>query len=208
MTSQREVKVPARTQGLIARDLGDEIVVLDPKTQQAHRLTDRDAEAWRVAGSSSPDERLAPHVARLQALGLVEARGVSRRQLLARAGAAAAAAPLASLALPMAQAAASITGIVVNSFTTGAGHTITSINYTISGTGNDNYTVTFGTPTSAGVTGTSSKSGKISNSTSKDTATTSGTLTATGSGNFTVNWFATDTSDNTSHGGSVTLAFP
>src|SRR5947209_5200075 len=105
MTSNRQITLPARVQGLIARDLGDEIVVLDPTTQQAHRLAGRDAEVWRQAGSATSDELLLAQASRLQALGLLDAKGISRRQLIARAGMVAAAAPLVSLALPMATAA-------------------------------------------------------------------------------------------------------
>jgi hypothetical protein len=195
-TSNRQITLPARVEGLIARDLGDEIVVLDPKTQQAHRLTARDAEVWRQAGTATSDELLLQQASRLQALGLLDAKGISRRQLIARAGMVAAAAPLVTLALPMAQAAASVPTITVTGVTcgptVGGVHSITSLTFsftTTNPTSNSTMTVTFTATNGSTLAGTGSQTG--SSGKGSGTASTGGLTSAT-AGTQTVTWQAVD----------------
>jgi hypothetical protein len=70
--------------GLIARELGDEIVVVDQATETAHVLTGEAAEAWRASED-----------------------GMSRRTLLRRAGTVAVAGTVISIVMPEVLAAAS-----------------------------------------------------------------------------------------------------
>src|SRR4051794_3983966 len=82
MTADRRYTLPARTEGFIARDLGDEIVILNPKTHAAHRLVGKDAQAWRHAGTTGGRD-LAESARRLQEIGVLTGRaGTSRRTVL------------------------------------------------------------------------------------------------------------------------------
>src|SRR3954454_11680108 len=78
---------PRTESGLLANDLGDEIVVIDTDTDTAHSLSGDAAEAWRA--------------------------GISRRELLRRTGTVALAGTVITIAMPEVMAAASTPSPVV-----------------------------------------------------------------------------------------------
>jgi hypothetical protein len=101
----------ARADGLVVEDFGDEVLVYDQTTDQAHCLTREAAMVWRVCdGRTSTSElatalalttdKIAAAVEQLDAAGLLEAgpvSGMTRREAtvrMAKVGGAAAAAPL------------------------------------------------------------------------------------------------------------------
>src|SRR3954453_5407092 len=90
--------------GLSARELGDEIIVVDQTTQQAHALSGATAEVWRAprAGRAPALPRSDVDAAKqeLAALGLVDADGMTRRDMLRRSGTVAVAGTVISIALP------------------------------------------------------------------------------------------------------------
>ena len=56
MTASGPRKLPARVHGLVSRDMGDECVVVDEATQQAHALSGLAAAIWRATdGGSYPE---------------------------------------------------------------------------------------------------------------------------------------------------------
>lgn len=96
-----------------SRRIDDEYVVVNGAEGTAHCLAADSAAVWAVAGTGQrpagiTDERATQAVAELTDLGLLTADGVSRRSLLKRAGALGAGVTVASIALPMASAAASV----------------------------------------------------------------------------------------------------
>ena len=110
----------ARTEDLRIQDLGDEIVVYDTRTDEAHCLGPSAASVWRacdgqrpLADLGEPDETAAA-LAELADKRLLLERapgdgsGISRRQLVGRMATAAVAAPLiVSVTAPTAHAQAS-----------------------------------------------------------------------------------------------------
>src|SRR3954452_8259394 len=82
--------LPRKADGLISRELGDEIVVLHTATDTAHSLSGLTAQVWRglLEGGlpSLPEAPLATALQELETAGLVEIAGFSRRTLLRRAG--------------------------------------------------------------------------------------------------------------------------
>src|SRR4051794_23287268 len=80
---------PRKAPALVTRDLGAEVVVVDPATNEAHVLSGSAAEAWRAGEAASP--------------------GLSRRALLQRAGTVAIAGSVITIAMPEVMAAASTT---------------------------------------------------------------------------------------------------
>jgi hypothetical protein len=201
-------RVPERADGIVARDLGDEIVVLDPKTQQAHRLTGLDATAWRCAGTSSDDPSVVAHAARLQEIGVLEAEGLSRRTLLARAGLVAASAPLVSIALPMARAAASVDSITSLVVLSCSNHTITQVRVGVTGSKSQTYTLVLNSPPSSDVTGQLSGTGKTDGNSGQDNLTLStGSMSVITGGSYTVSWTIVDSTDNTTRTGTTPITF-
>src|SRR4051794_34422745 len=103
--------LPRKSSGLIARDLGDEIVVVQSATDTAHSLSGLTAQVWRSLDAgrlpSVPEAELATALAELETAGLVEVPGMSRRQLLRRAGTVAVAGSVITIAMPEVMAAAS-----------------------------------------------------------------------------------------------------
>src|SRR3954454_24409895 len=97
--------------GLITRDLGNEIVVLDTATDQAHSLSGVTASVWRALDAgrfpSVTEAEIATALAELETAGLVELPGMSRRALLRRAGTVAIAGSVITIAMPEVMAAAS-----------------------------------------------------------------------------------------------------
>src|SRR3954468_22105884 len=97
--------LPRKSSGLIARDLGDEIVVIHSATDTAHSLSGLTAQVWRSLDAgrlpSVPQAELATALAELEAVGLVEVPpGMSRRALLARGGVVAVGAGVITIGLP------------------------------------------------------------------------------------------------------------
>src|SRR4051794_15283440 len=125
--------LPRKATGLITRDLGDEIVVVDTATGTAHSLSGLTAQVWRTLDAgrlpSAPEAELATALAELGLLGLVEApSGLSRRALLARGGAVAVGASVITIGLPtVAMAASQTTAITLtpNPLTPTQGSTFT-----------------------------------------------------------------------------------
>src|SRR3954468_18230476 len=82
--------LPRKATGLITRELGDDIVVVDAATDTAHSLSGLTAQVWRSLDAgrlpSAPQDELATALAELEAAGLLEVPGMSRRTLLHRAG--------------------------------------------------------------------------------------------------------------------------
>jgi hypothetical protein len=107
-----------RNDRLVVRDLGDEVLVYDLDSNEAHRLAGSAAHAWRVAsGKAGPSQKVSHADVRaaseeLARLGLVEApAGFSRRSLLRGAavggGALVALPVIETITAPMALAACS-----------------------------------------------------------------------------------------------------
>src|SRR3954467_2090788 len=83
--------LPRKATGLITRELGDDIVVVDTATDIAHSLSGLTAQVWRSLDAgrlpSLPQAELVTALAELETAGLVEVpAGMSRRALLARGG--------------------------------------------------------------------------------------------------------------------------
>src|SRR3954453_19495462 len=80
--------LPLKATALITRELGDDIVVVDPATDTAHSLSGMTAQVWRSLDTgrlpSGPQAALATAMAKLEAAGLIEVPGMSRRALLHR----------------------------------------------------------------------------------------------------------------------------
>lgn len=130
--------LPAPKPGLLARQIGDEILVVHPGTQVAHSLSGLAARVWAAAGGAPlPDADPAAIEAAVDGLiGLdllvADRGGVTRRRLLKVGGAAAAA--IGVLSVPLPAAAASCSG----------GPTVTGVNPATmtAGTSNQNETIT------------------------------------------------------------------
>src|SRR3954467_11542145 len=75
--------LPRKATGLITRELGDDIVVVDSATDTAHSLSGLTAQGGRslAAGRlpSAPQAELATALAELEASGLIDRVGFSRR---------------------------------------------------------------------------------------------------------------------------------
>src|SRR4051794_8369369 len=118
--------VPLIDSGLLAKDLGADIVVIDTATETAHSLSGEAAEAWRS--------------------------GMSRRDLLRRTGTVALAGTVVTIAMPEVMAAASVVGPVPTdaqlnptsqTVVTGASYSFTALVVsTVSGAGVPQGTVT------------------------------------------------------------------
>jgi len=82
--------LPRKAQGLIARELGDEIVVIDSATDTAHTLSGLTADVWRALDAGrlpeAPQAELNASLDELSSAGLITYRGMDRRTLLRRAG--------------------------------------------------------------------------------------------------------------------------
>lgn len=155
MVSGSGSTLPARTPGVISREVGDEFVVIHPQTQTAHALSGAVAQTWRSLEQGQAldlaDAATQQALAQLAELDLVafddNVRGISRRALLTRGGLLVAGAGVATIALPMASAAASGTPSVTLSPTSGSVGTLVTV--TIAGfTNNATLTVTFNGATS------------------------------------------------------------
>ncbi len=106
-----------RRSGLVSRDLGASIVVLDGEQQTAYTLRDEAADLWRATGAadaavSNPVNATDAAVAALMEQGLVVPVGLTRRAVLSRVavvgGLAAGAALIDSISLPAVAAHASV----------------------------------------------------------------------------------------------------
>lgn len=168
-----------RSGGLVERSLDGETVVYDLDTNRVTHLDGNSSVVWRAcdgrrdvgdiaeaSGLATADVEAA--LLRLEAAGLVESSGVSRRQLLARAGAVAWAVPLVSIAAPTAAMAASPVSPAVGTIrhTCRGAHTQTffiplvglpaltnvTLVYSISGSGGGSYVETKETDASGAVT--------------------------------------------------------
>ncbi|WP_338182170.1 hypothetical protein [Jatrophihabitans sp.] len=131
----------------MSRTLGEEFVVLDERSGQAHALSGLAARVWAATDPESAvawpeDAAVDDAVEQLLELGLLElvaARGISRRRLLRDGGAIAAVVGIASIALPTAAAAASArvnqtyTSPGTFSYTVPAG--VTYLNFVVDGAG-------------------------------------------------------------------------
>jgi hypothetical protein len=159
-----------RAPNLLAQEVGDEIVVVDSTTQQAHALSGLVADLWRASATGEWTGAVTPEVeaayAELASNGIFLAeRGMSRRRMLQGVGAAAAIGGLATIALPAADAAASgITGSPLISLSPVSGPrgtvvTVAGSNFYPSGTIS---TVTIGGVTVTPSTTTISSTGTIS----------------------------------------------
>src|SRR3954471_21294103 len=115
--------LPRKATGLITRELGDDIVVVDSATDTAHSLGGLTAQVWRSLDTgqlpSAPQAELATAVAELETVGLVNVPGMSRRTLLRRAGTVAVAGSVITIAMPEVMAAASQTIATGISFPSG-----------------------------------------------------------------------------------------
>ena len=112
MTASGPRKLPARAHGLVSRDMGDECVVVDEATQQAHALSGLAAAIWRATdGGPYPEVdqgEIDGAVDRMVEIGLLQApSSLSRRQVLARTGKVAALTAITTIALPEVAAHAS-----------------------------------------------------------------------------------------------------
>jgi hypothetical protein len=103
----------SRAHGVISRAIGDEFVVIAPKTQTAHALEGAAARVWRSlkdgTTTAAPAEDVDAALAELIELGLVEqpATSFSRRSVLKKSGLVVAGAGIVTIALPPSIAAAS-----------------------------------------------------------------------------------------------------
>jgi hypothetical protein len=120
--------VKMRTDDVVAEDLGDEVVVYDVRTQEAHLLSGSTAKLWRCAegvavqqlpvlmgGPAGGIQEVWEAIELMQAKGLLAERievpasdtpGLSRRQILKRMGIAAVALPAITTLLSQQPAAA------------------------------------------------------------------------------------------------------
>ena len=108
--------------GLHIREIGDEILVVDTATQQAHTLHGAMAKAFRAVQESTlpsvADQTVLEGASELVRLGLVERRSdLSRRQVLQGATTVAVAGTVMSIHLPAAAAANSTQPVPISSVT-------------------------------------------------------------------------------------------
>jgi hypothetical protein len=104
--------LPPRAAELCSQVVGDEIVVLNRATQQAHALAGLVAAVWHATETGTwtghVDANFHAALAELIDAGLlVEPAGIARRSMLARGGLVAVGVGIASVGLPMVDAAAS-----------------------------------------------------------------------------------------------------
>src|SRR3954451_19187742 len=113
--------LPRKATGLLTRELGDEIVVVDSASDTAHSLSGLTAQVWRSLDArrlpAAPEAELATALAELETAGLLELPGMSRRTLLRRAGTVAVAGSVITIAMPEVMAAASPTVSTTSGFT-------------------------------------------------------------------------------------------
>lgn len=126
--------LPPRAPELCAQQVGDEIVVLDRRSQQAHALTGTVAAIWHATGAGTwtgpVDDDFSAALEQLIDTGLLlEPAGISRRSMLARGGIVAAGVGIASIGLPMVDAAASGQAITATP-TSGPSGTVVSVSGT------------------------------------------------------------------------------
>lgn len=121
MTTDRPGAQLARRPGLVARDLGDEVIVMDTSSKQVYRLEGEDAQTWRSVergDRSGPSDNA---VQRLASIGLLANKSMSRRTMLRAgviAGGAAVALPaIDSIMAPAAFAACSASQVAQVVFT-------------------------------------------------------------------------------------------
>ena len=110
--SGRQFVLPGRATDVYAQSVGDEIVVVNSATQQAHALSGLVADVWRASETGAwrgpVTEELHEAVDRLiKRQLLISPRGLSRRRILQGVGAATVVGGLASIGLPALDAAAS-----------------------------------------------------------------------------------------------------
>lgn len=105
ITGVGRLSIPARAPRILSGEVGDEFVVVDPESGHAHNLAGPSAAVWRATGSTADVD--AEALATLIDLGLLDQPGISRRSMLKRTGVIAAGVGIATVALPMAEAAAS-----------------------------------------------------------------------------------------------------
>ena len=113
MSSRKGRALPSRARGLLVEEVGDEVVVVNPETKEAHALSGLVARVWAAsavgvwtgkAESSEVDEA----VDQLVASGLlVPAQPFSRRVMLQRTGTVATLGGLVTIGLPATADAAS-----------------------------------------------------------------------------------------------------
>src|SRR3954464_6171380 len=98
--------LPRKATGLITRELGDDIVVVDSATDTAHSLSGLTAQVWRSLDvgrlpATASATQVAAALGKLEQLGLlVEKPGFSRRDMLQRAGTVAVGATVLTIGLP------------------------------------------------------------------------------------------------------------
>lgn len=142
-----------RNPRLMSEAIGEEFVVLDPDTYEAHGLSGPVAAVWRAAGDGIwpelPDDQLDQIVAELTDRGLLlTPSGVSRRTLIRAGAVGGATVALAGLTtVPIASAAGAASTLVM--FTTAAGGTLnipanTTVNFTLIGGGGGGYSEVLG----------------------------------------------------------------
>ena len=155
--------IPARSPSTVTREVGDEFVVLDTANERALCLNGAAADVWRAAGTVADVDKAA-----LDALldaNLFDEPGISRRTMLRRTGFIVGGVGIASIVLPMAEAAASGTaGLQAITLSPTSGPRGTTV--TVAGTGffpsGTITTVTIGgitvTPSSTTISGTGAAS--------------------------------------------------
>lgn len=102
--SERDVVLPSRAPDLYAQEVGDEVVVVDPATQQAHALSGLAADIWRATEygtwAGPTDVEFQAALEQLIDTGLlVPQRGLTRRRVLQGVGALAVVGGLSSIDL-------------------------------------------------------------------------------------------------------------
>ncbi len=207
MTPHPGRPLPRRRDGLLAREVGEDVVVLDPTTDEAHALTGAAAAAWRAVDARQvptglSDEALADALMELELAGLLEAEGTTRRSVLRRGATIAALTGVATIALPEAAAFASTNIATVLTLTpanqypaTNATQTLTAtVTRQVGGAPVSGVTVTFKNGATTLGSGTTDSSGNVS--------LTLTTLPATG--DYTVTATSTATSTYTSSTNSIT----
>src|SRR4051812_26955353 len=83
-------RAPRKVPGLLTQDLGAEVVVIDPATNEAHALAGVTAQLWRSLDAGelpkASDGELSAALSELSTAGLIQSQGLSRRALLQRTG--------------------------------------------------------------------------------------------------------------------------
>jgi hypothetical protein len=128
--------LPGRATDAWSREVGDDVVIVDSATERAHALSGLAAEVWRASETGEWTGPISANfheaVDQLIDAGLLLPQsGMSRRTMLKRTGTVAAGVGIASIALPMANAAASVTASITLTPGTGPRGTVV----TLSGSG-------------------------------------------------------------------------